>query len=192
MSKTTYFRRILGLVILVAAVATLTMVIRYFIDSARKERKTLSSSLSTDISMKTIHFSENHQNEKKWELFAQKGSYDKPKETTSLEDVRFVVERDKKNGPVTVTAKQGDYQHTAKSIQLDGNVIAKTADGMTFETPRINYDSKSQTFSTKDKIRLTDAGLTVDGVGMDLYVDRQQAVVRNQVEATVFPGKRKK
>ena len=36
------------------------------------------------------------------------------KEETSLEDVRFIVERDGNNGPVTVTAKHGEYLHTAK------------------------------------------------------------------------------
>ena len=63
---------------------------------------------------------------------------------------------------------------------------------MAFETPRLNYDSARQMFSTKSRIKLTDAALTVEGVGMDLWVDRQQSIVRKQVEATVYPGKRKK
>lgn len=192
MLKSTYIRRILGFVILVAAVATLVVIIRYFIDNSRKDKKSLSRSLSTDLSMKTIHFTESSQNGKQWELFAQSGVYDKSKEKTSLEEIRFIVERGPKNGPVTVTAKQGNYLHSAKTVQLSGNVLAKTDDGMAFETPRINYDSARQTFSTKDKIKLTDAALTVEGVGMDLLVDKQQSIIRNQVEATVYPGKRKK
>jgi len=192
MLKFTYFRRILGSVILVAAVATLVFIVRYFIDNAGEGKKSLSRSLSPDISMKTIHFTESHQNGKKWELFAQSGVYEKSTEKTSLEDIRFIVERDPKNGPVTVTAKHGAYLHSAKTVQLSGNVLAKTDDGMAFETPRLNYDSARQMFSTKSRIKLTDAALTVEGVGMDLWVDRQQSIVRKQVEATVYPGKRKK
>lgn len=192
MLKSTYFRRILGFVILVAAVATLVFIIRYFIDNASKDKKSLTRSFSTDLSMETIHFSETNQNGKKWELFAEKGIYEKSKDKTSLEDIRFIVERDPKNGPVTVTAKHGAYLHSAKTVQLSGNVLAKTGDGMAFETPRLDYDSAKQIFSTKDRIKLTDAALTVEGVGMDLSVDKQLSTVRNHVEATVYPGKRKK
>jgi LPS export ABC transporter protein LptC len=190
MPKSLYFRRILGFVILVAAFATIAVIIRYFIDNARKDNKNLSRSLSTDISMKTIHLTESHKNQKKWELFARSGIYDKPKEKTSLEDVRFTVERDLKNGPVTLTAKHGEYLHTPKTVHLEGNVLAKTENGMTFETSAISYDSVKETFMTKEKVRLTDAALTVEGIGMDLSIKREQAVVKNHVEATVYPAKR--
>lgn len=190
MPRSDYFRRILGLVILVAALATVVVIARYFIDSSRKDSKTVSSSFPADISMKTIHFTESQQNRKKWELFARSGSYDKQKETTSLEDVRFIVERDRKNGPLTVTARHGKYLHTPKTVHLDGDVRAVTEKGMTFETPQLSYDSSRQLFTTRERVRLTDEALTVEGTGMELSVDRQQAVVKNRVEATVYPGKR--
>ena len=75
-------------------------------------------------------------------------------------------------------------------VDLEGNVLAKTKNGMTFETSQINYDSEKKRFTTKEKIRLTDAALTVEGTGMDLSVNSQQAIVKSQVEATVYPGKR--
>lgn len=183
------FRRILGFMILLTTAATIVVVIRYFIDNARKEKKNLSKSVSADISMTTIHFTESQGSLKKWELFARSGVHDKTAEKTSLEDIRFIVERDGKGGPVTVTSKSGEYLHIPKSVQLSGNVLAKTKDGMTFETTKISYNSPEQTFSTKERIRLTDAALSVEGVGMDLFVDRQQAIVKKQVEATVYPGK---
>lgn len=192
MLNSNYFRRILGIVIIVAAIATFAVIIRYFIDNARKDDKNLSKSVSTDISMKTIHFTESHQNQNKWELFAESGIYDKPADKTSLEDIRFIVERDPKNGPVTVTARHGEYLHKAKAVQLNGNVRATTRDGMTFETEQISYDSTAQTFTTTRRIRLIDAALSVDGVGMELSVDKQRATVKGNVEATVYPGKRGK
>ena len=192
MPKSLYFRRIFGFVILFAALATVAVVIRYFINNAKNNNKNLSKSISADVTMKTIHFTENQQNRKSWELFALNGIFDKPNQKTSLEDVRFIVERDLKNGPVTVTAKHGEYLHTPKTVQLSGNVLVKTDDGMTFETSQIVYATAKKTFVTKEKVRLTDATLSVEGVGMDFFVDSQQAIVKSQVEATVYPGKRTK
>ena len=183
------FRRILGFMILLAIAATTVVIIRYFIDNTRKERKSLQKTVSADISMKTLHFTETQDSLKKWELFAQNGTHDKSSEKTSLEDIRFIVERDEKSGPVTVTSKSGEYLHLPKSVLLSGNVLAKTKDGMTFETTEITYHSPKQTFSTKERIRLTDAALIVEGIGMDLFVDKQQAIVKKQVEATIYPGK---
>jgi len=190
MPKSHYFRRILGFVILLATLATIGVISRYFINNAKKNNKDLSKPVSADIAMKTIHFTENQQNRKSWELFAQSGSYDKPKETTSLADIRFIVEQGSSKGPVTVTAKNGEFLHTAKTVHLRGNVLARTETGMTFETSQIDYDSAKKRFTTKEKVKLTDAALIVEGVGMDLSVDSQQAIVKSQVEATVYPGKR--
>lgn len=190
MPKSHYFRRILGFVILFAAIATFTAIIRYFIESAKNDKKNLSRTISTDISMKKIHFTESRQNHKLWELFALSGIYDKPKEITTMENIRFIVERDAENGPVTVTAKHGEYLHTEKIVHLEGDVLARTKNGMTFETSKINYDSLKHSFTTKEKVTLTDEALTVEGVGMDLFIDRQEAIIKNNVEATVYPGQR--
>lgn len=190
MAKTLYIRRILGFIILFAALATTAVIIRYFMNNAADDKKNISKPISSDITMETIHFTESHLNRKDWELFARSGIHDKPNAKTSLEDVRFIVERDIKNGPITVTGKHGVYLHTPKTIHLEGNVLAKTENGMTFETAQIDYDSAKKTFMTNEKIRLTDAALSVDGIGMDIFIDRQQAIVKSKVEATVYPGKR--
>ena len=176
-------------IFLFATIATIGMVIRYFINNAQKAKKKLSNSQSTEISMKTIYFTENHQNSKKWELFARSGIHDKAKDLTTLEDIRFIVERDTKDGPVTVTAQHGWYLHKTRNVHLEGNVLAKTANGMTFSTAQIDYDSAGKVFTTKEKVRLTDAALSVEGVGMELYSDRQQAIIKSRVDATVYPGK---
>lgn len=191
MLKSHYFRRILGFVVLLAALATSAVIIRYFIENAKKDNKDHSKSVSTDITMKAIHFTENQQNRKKWELFANRGIYDKTKEKTNLEEVRFIVER-RNCSPVTVTARHGQYEHQPKLVLLTGNVMGSTPEGMTFETARITYDSASQTLTTKERIKLTDAALTLEGIGMNFYVEQQQTVVNEQVEATIYPGKRKK
>lgn len=189
MPKALFFRRILGFLILAATAVILVFVVRFFIDNARKDRKNFSKPLSTDISMKTIHFTESQENLKKWELFAQSGIHDKSAAKTTLEQVRFNVERKGSNGPVTLTAKSGEYRHTPKIVKLVGDVQAKTADGMTFETAEITYYSPSRTFSTGEKVKLTDAALIVKGVGLNLIVDEQTAEIKSQVEATVYPGK---
>ena len=190
MRKSLYLKRILGFSVLLAAIATTAVVIRYFTENTRKDKLPLSNSQSTDISMKTIYFTESRENIKEWELYARSGIHDKAKEVTSLEDIRFIVATDGNYGPVTVTARHGECLHTPKTVHLEGNVLAKTESGMTFETSQINYDSAKKRFTTRERIRLTDAALTVEGIGMDLSVDSQQAIVKSQVDAVVYPGKR--
>lgn len=190
MLKSHYYRRILGYIILLAALAISAVIIRYFMSIPGKEKNRPATSVSTDIAMQTIHYTESQNDRKSWELFAQNGSYDKTKENTSLEDIRFIVERHSNKGPVTVTAKNGEYLHLTKTVHLRGSVLATTENGMKFETSQIDFDSAKKTFTTKEKVRLTDAALTVEGIGMELFVDSQQAVVKSRVEATVYPGKR--
>jgi len=192
MRKSLYLKRILGFSVLFAVIATTAMVIRYFTENSRKDKPPPSNSQATDISMKTIYFTESQKNKKKWELFAQSGIHDKVNEVTSLKDVRFIVARDGNDGPVTITAQHGNYQHKSKIVHLEGNVLAKTENGMAFQTSQIDYNSAKRVFITKEKVSLTDATLTVVGVGMNMSVDSQQAIVKSQVEATIRPVRRLK
>jgi LPS export ABC transporter protein LptC len=187
MANSLFVRRLLGLFVLLGALALLVVVFRYFNRSNHKKQVTLPAA-SVDLALKNLHFTESGDGQQVWELFAAEGDYNRAADLSTLKDLRFIVLK-AKNGPVTVTARRGEYLHAAKKVTLIDDVVARGKDGMTFATTRITYDTGRRTFATVAPVRLTDGRLTVEGVGMDLDVDKQQAHVRGQVSTTILPGK---
>jgi len=192
MSNSLYVRRLLGLMVLLGALALMAVVYRYFSRSDQSKKHHSSPAASVDLALKTLHFTESTAGQKMWELFAASGEYNKSADLSTLKDLRFIVFRAGKIGPVTVTASHGEYAHGAKVVTLSENVLAKGEDGISFETSRVNYDSERRVFNTSAPVRLVDGGLDVKGVGMELKMDRQEARIHSQVEAVIYPGKSRK
>jgi LPS export ABC transporter protein LptC len=192
MPNSLFFRRLLGF-ILIAAVTLLTVVVvRYFSNSPLRENRPTVHSNAVDVSLQSIHFIETDASARKWQLFAASGEYDKVSDKSSLKDIRFVIERDGKGGPVTLTARHGEYSHASKNVNLQGNVLARTEEGTSLETPEVMYSSRSRILSGKERVKIDDAALTVEGTGFDFDIDSRNARIHNDVTATIYPGKRKK
>lgn len=189
MPNSLLFRRLLGGILVVALLVVVVVTVRFFMESSTRDKQPTFSQPGVDIGLKKIHFTESEAGRKKWELFAENGEYDKSSEKTTLSGIRFIVDSDQK-GPVTVTAGNGEYFHLSKKLILREGVVARTEDGAVFETPVMVYNSKTRTFSTKERVRFADKGLEVEGVGMDFMVDGFAARVHSMVSATLRPDKR--
>lgn len=192
MFSSLFVRRLLGVLILVAVAALVIVVVRYFVSNERREGRSAPRALAVDVALKKIHFTESDASARKWELFASSGQYDKNADRTSLQDIRFVLERSGKGGPVTITAQQGEYAHASKNVTMRGDVLAQTEDGTSVTTPRVSYNAANRVLSGKERVKLVDAALSVEGNGFDLAVDRRETWIHHDVTATIYPGKRKR
>jgi LPS export ABC transporter protein LptC len=144
-----------------------------------------------DLALKEIRFTDSSQGKLRWELFAESGAYDKPADTSFLDKVRFIVHDAHPFGPLTVIARRGEYPHVTRDVRLSGGVTAEGEKGFSFATETVSYSAGRRQFTAPDRVRLTDGALSVEGVGMDLSVARQEARIHSQVVATIDPGKRK-
>lgn len=189
MANSLYVRRLLGLFVLLGALALGVVVFNYFSRNAQQRQQIPNPAASVDLALKSLHFTESSADRTKWELYAASGEYSKSADLSLLKDLRFILFRAGNEGRVTVTAKQGEYAHATKNVTLAGNVQAKGTDGVSFETPRISYDSARRIFRTDERVKMTSDRMSVEGVGMEFKLDGQTALIQSRVEATIYPGK---
>lgn len=145
---------------------------------------------NVEISLSKIHFTETKNGIKQWDLFAEKGEYDKARDVTVLNSVRMVLHEKGKSGDITLVADRADYFNASKDVTLSGNVVAKSESGMEFATEQASYKSDRAVVVTNDRVRFTDGTMSVTGVGMEFFVKTRQVRVLRDVTATVVPGKR--
>ncbi|MRR07622.1 MAG: LPS export ABC transporter periplasmic protein LptC, partial [Deltaproteobacteria bacterium] len=145
---------------------------------------------NVEISLSKIHYTETKNGIKQWDLFADKGEYDKARDVTRLAGVRLVLHERGKGGDITLVSDQADYFNASKDVSLAGNVVAKSESGMEFTTGRASYQSNRSLVVTDDRVRFTDGGMSVTGVGMELSVKTRQVRIMRDVTATVAPGKK--
>jgi len=190
MIKPNKIRHFIALLIVVAVLyVSVTLALKLGMGGKRKEGLP-ALPRNVEISLSKIHYTETKNGIKQWDLFAEKGEYDKARDVTVLTGVRMVLHEKDKSGDITLVADRADYFNGSKDVALSGNVVATSESGMEFATARASYKSDRSVVVTDDRVSFTDGTLSVTGVGMEFFVKTRQVRVLRDVTATVVPGKR--
>lgn len=190
MIKTNKIRHILALLIVVAILyIAVTLALKLGTGDKRKEGLP-ALPRNVEMSLSNIHYTETKNGIKQWDLFAEKGEYDKARDVTVLSGVRMVLHEKGKSGDITLVADRADYFNASKDVALSGNVVAKSESGMEFATGQATYKADRFVVATDDRVRFTDGTLSVTGAGLEFFVKTRQVRVLRDVTATVAPGKR--
>lgn len=190
MVKANKIRHILALVIVLATLyVAVSLALKLGVGGKKKEGLP-ALPRNVEISLSKIHYTETKNGIKQWDLFAEKGEYDKARDVTRLSGVRLVLHERGKRGDITLVSDQADYFNASKDVKLSGNVVAKSESGMEFTTGQAFYQSNRSVVITDDRVRFTDSGMSVTGIGMELFVKTRQVRILRDVTATVTPGKR--
>lgn len=190
MIKTNKIRHILAFIIVLATLYVAVSLALKLGASGKRKEGLPALPHNVEISLSTIHYTETKNGIKQWDLFAEKGEYDKAKDVTRLTGVRMVLHERGKSGDITLVADRADYFNASKDVALSGNVVAKSESGMEFTTGQASYESNRSVVVTEDRVRFSDGRLSVTGVGMELFVKTRQARILRDVTATIAPGKR--
>lgn len=187
MHKINNIRRLL---VVVASLATLfvagTIAFRMHRASA-PERKVPKLPLKVDIALQGVHYTETRQGVKRWDLSAQKAEYNKDSDSTTLSGVRLVVFGNAQIGELTVSAERADYKNATRDVTLSGNVHGKSTTGMEFSTPSVSFIAAKSQLRTAERVRFSDGGLHLEGVGMEFQTQTRRLKLMKDVTALYQP-----
>ncbi len=96
-----------------------------------------------------------------------------------------------------VVGDKGEIESQTKNMSIQGKVITTSSNGYKFESESIKYFSKERYLKAPDKIKMIGPsdekgeGLTLDGVGMEAWVEKKEMKILSSVNAkkTLFEGK---
>jgi LPS export ABC transporter protein LptC len=182
-------RQLLALVIIAAVLALAAAIALKAYRGMRSRSMLPTLPKNIEVSLQKIHYTETKGGGKKWDLLADKAEYDRVGEIAHLTGIRLEFASTGKTGDIVLTSQRADYHTRTRNVELVGDVVAKSASGMEFVTERISYIAARSMLKTDDRVKFTDAGLAVAGVGMEFMVDTKQLKILRQVEASYIPGK---
>jgi LPS export ABC transporter protein LptC len=138
-----------------------------------------------DVALKKARFSEIQDGLVVWDLVAERVDYDKGGDTAYLSDIRMEFKNSRSHGTVMVTADNGEYSSSVKSVRLKGHVHLVTEDGASFQTSSIVYTGATSQFSTVEPVYFRQQRMQLTAIGMDLSVKDQKAHFHSSVDASI-------
>jgi LPS export ABC transporter protein LptC len=88
----------------------------------------------------------------------------------------------------TVTGDEGDLNQETKDVELRGNVVLISSDGLRLETDKLRWDAEGQRAWTEDPVVIYRSGAVVYGTGFESKVAEEVSSIKGRVRATFKKG----
>jgi LPS export ABC transporter protein LptC len=191
MHKLNNIRRFLAITAILAAVLLVATITFRMQQAAAPKSKVPKLPLQVDISLQRFHYTETKQGAKSWDLSADRAEFNKQTDTTTLTAVRLLIAGGPASGDVLVTADRADYRNSSRDVALIGNVQGKSSKGVQFSSNRVNYSAARRVLETGEPVRIVDAGLELEGVGMEFQTQTRRFKLMKDVRAVYRPQGRR-
>jgi|SRR5262245_53636849 len=139
-----------------------------------------------DYRLKEVHLQEEGRGATRWQLDAEYGEIFEDQGRTVMKKVVVRVEEPARVW--TVSADEGDMLRDSKDVELRGNVVLVTSDGLRLETARLAWTAKEQRAWTAEPVTIYRNGIVVRGQGFESRVNEEATTIKGRVRAVVTPG----
>ena len=168
-------------VILFVTVVIGVLIVRGHHASGPREKKFVSSQADQEI--KEIHIQEDAKGGGyRWRLDAERAESFPGTGKTLLRKVTIGIEEPGRRWKVT--SDEGDLIQDTRDVELRGNVVLLSSEGMRVETTVLRWMNADGRVWTAEPVTIYRSGGVVKGTGLDVSPSEETAVVRGRVTAT--------
>lgn len=159
--------------------------------SLQKGRKDISRKhppSSADAVISKVHYIEDKDGRKEWELEADSAQHLQGGEVTELEDVKITFyTKDKKI--YKAKGKKGKLINKTKDVELTGNVVVTSQNGYELTTTSLNYKADKKQVFTKERVELTGSKMYTEGNGLILDMNKETISILKNVRTVIKNAK---
>jgi len=181
-------------IILTLVVVFLSVVVGVLVHRARAPRAIAVEPVSTnaDYRLKQVRLQEVGRDGSRWQLDAEYSETFQEQNTTTMTKVTIKVDQPSTSeGKVrswTVTGDEGQLNQDTKDVDLRGNVVLVSSDGLRLETARLRWDAGAQRAWTDEPVTIYRAGTVVRGTGFESRVAEEATSIKGRVRAIFKRG----
>jgi LPS export ABC transporter protein LptC len=182
--------RKLPFVILVCVVLFLGAVAGLLVSRSRTPRASEAiepASSKAEYRIKEVRLEEHGRDGTQWQLDAEYGEIFEKLGKTSMRKVTVRVTQPSRQWKLR--GDEGDLYQATKDVEIRGNVVLESSDGLRVETQRVNWTSKDERAWGDDPVTIRyGEGVTIRGQGFEVRAGESAATVKGRVRATLLPG----
>jgi LPS export ABC transporter protein LptC len=177
-------------VILTFVVVFLSVVVGVLVHRARIPRAipTEPTATNADYRLKQVRLHEQSRDGSRWQLDAEYSETFEDQSKTTMRKVIIKVDQPSKSGQTsrswTVTGDEGDLNQETKDVELRGNVVLVSSDGLRLETERLRWQAEAQRAWTDAPVVIYRTGAVVRGTGFESRVADEVSNIKGRVRAT--------
>jgi LPS export ABC transporter protein LptC len=135
---------------------------------------------SADLRVKEVDLEEEAKGVR-WRLRAEQAlMYDQEGRTNLKKLAVRVFERDRS---WTIVGDEGDLYRQPRNVEVRGNVVVTSSDGMRLDTSVLRWDADAQRLWTDAPVTIAREGSVVHGTGLEVRMNEEWSTVSGRVRA---------
>jgi LPS export ABC transporter protein LptC len=135
-----------------------------------------------DYRIKEVHLQEEDRGAR-WQLDAAYGEIFEQQQKTVMKAVTIRI--NERTRDWTVSGDEGEMSRDTRDVELRGNVVVVSSDGLRLETSRLNWTAKEQRAWTNAPVTIWRTGVVVRGQGFESRVNDEATMVKGRLRATI-------
>lgn len=140
------------------------------------------SQTKADYRIKEVQLQEEMKDGVSWQLQADQAEAYEKEGRTLLRKVRILIQEPDRSW--TVTSDEGEMTQASKDVELRGNVVLISSDGLRLETALLRWDASAKRAWTDESVVLRQKGAVVLGTGLDARVGEKNTAIKGRIRAT--------
>lgn len=145
-----------------------------------------------DVALQDINYTHTEGGVARWRLAAKQVEHRAAEKVTALSDLSVTFYDPAGIEQGTLAARNGRVNADFTVIEVHDAVSIVSRSGYTLQTDRLTYRQQDRSIRTDSPVRLTSAGLRLDGIGLHLDLDTQRLRIPAGVHAVLEPGQGKR
>jgi len=175
----TLARVILAIVAVFVVVVTTTLVVKS--RSASVEPIGGPAPSKADLQIKHVDLEEEGKGVR-WRLKAEQALiFDQAGLTQLRRPIANIYQRDR---AWTIVGEEGDLDRTSNNVEVRGNVVVTSDDGLRLETSVLRWDAENKRLWTDVPVKISRQGSVVSGSGLSVLMADEATTVNGRVRAT--------
>lgn len=140
---------------------------------------------NVDIGLDRVHYSQNQDGQRSWELDADRADYQREEQELRLTGVKLTFFNAESLGDITMTADRGVLLRLRNLIKAEGNVHIVAAGGETLDTEALEYRADQRLIESNKKMRFQSPQLILSGDGFRLDLAAGKLRIKHNARALI-------
>jgi LPS export ABC transporter protein LptC len=92
------------------------------------------------------------------------------------------------NPVIQLTGKKGGLDMNSRDVTIEGKVLARSQDGITFETNSLKWQNQARLLYTPDPVKITKTNVLIQGRGLTADMALQKLNIQHEVTTIINYG----
>lgn len=137
---------------------------------------------NVDIALDNIDYTETRGDQRFWRLQADSVSHEAQRQEAQLENVRMTFYDQGEFGDIKLTARNGKWSSETGNIDLIGDVVVKSDQGLSLFCQQLFYDNGAELISSESPVRLVSKDMETTGQGLQVFLPQRRLLILSQVQ----------